>query len=209
MSLRYNIRRKQKELRHELPPSQYYLIEEIIDGTVGDWDSTNEFDLEHLAKQMGYKSTNKLYSMLKELDKKELIVRKSTRYPRREVLGLNPKLFGQVLTNHQTDLEKKRHLKIVVDNSQNELTKCEPRTHEVGANNSRSVSEQLTKCVLNQPQVNEIIDKKFPSDSYRQLQISSEAKELHAHEERKREYIPKGSGELAHLLERCAKGFGT
>lgn len=46
-------------------------------------------------------------------------------------------------------------------------------------------------------------------DPLRENQNLQESKELSAHEERKKEYIPKGSGQLAELLVRCAEGFGT
>lgn len=112
MSLRFNVRAKRREIRRNLTPLQNYLLDDITEGTVNEWDSKNEFDLKDLAA--GLKVTpNRVYEMVKDLEALKIIIRKPTRYRGREILGLNPELFGQVLTDHQNDLEKRRHLRVV------------------------------------------------------------------------------------------------
>lgn len=206
MAVRMNIIRKRREIRHELTPSQNYLLDDIMLGTINDWDSSNQFDLEELANGLGYKSTDKLYLMLKQLANKKIIIRKPTKYPGLEILGLNPEFFGQVLIDHQNALEKNRSLKIVVDNSQDKLTDHKEITYEPKASNLRTVSDQLTNSKLLSTQPIENIEQNFPLDSYRCEQISSEAKELIAHEERKREYMPKGSESIYEKIERWKQG---
>lgn len=115
MSLRYNVREQRRKIRRDLKPLENYLLDDIAEGTINSWDSQNEFDLKILALGLGIK-VNRIYSMLKDLSERSIIVRKPTRYPGREILGLNPAFFGQILTNHQHELEKKRHLTLVWDN---------------------------------------------------------------------------------------------
>lgn len=167
MALRANVREKRRELRKDLTPSQNYLLDDITEYTVNGWSSTKEFDLDQLATGLGYKTTDKIYLLLKQLHKKGLIIRKPTKYAKREILGLNPKVFGQVLINHQHETEKRKHLKLLP-----QLTKQESTTYEAGVNDLQSVSQSLTDHKLKLDQPIEIIKENRPIDSYRSLQIS-------------------------------------
>lgn len=124
MAIRFNVADKRRNLRvsKEVTPAEYFLLEEIERGTIGAHNakrmicSEAEFYLKDLAENLGI-LVNKIYVQLKSLQKKNLIVRRSTRSKGLEIIGLNPTEFGQVLIDTQHEIEKKRHLKLAVDNS--------------------------------------------------------------------------------------------
>lgn len=167
MSLRCNVIRKRKELRSTLSPRENYLLDDIQEGTIGDWQSLGEFNLEDLAKGLNIRM-NKIYVLLKNLHTKDIIVREKTKHKKLEMLGLNPNIFGQILSNHQHGIEKKKHLRLV------------PNQDAVSPKSGLNESQIRTDLVPKRDQIylqhNDIIDKKSPLDSYRCLQMSSDAK---------------------------------
>lgn len=112
MSLRHNVISKRREIRRDLTPLQNYLLDDITLGTVYNWKSQNEFDLKELARGLKV-PPNRIYELLKDLEERKLIVRKPTQYRGRETLGLSAEIFGQILSNHQNDIEKVKHLRLV------------------------------------------------------------------------------------------------
>lgn len=107
MSLKWTVIRVRQILRRDISPLQNYLLDDISLGTIYMWKSKNEFDIRDLATSLNVKP-NRVYELLKDLEEKKVIVREPTRYPKREVLGLNPEMFGQILTETQTQKEKFR-----------------------------------------------------------------------------------------------------
>jgi hypothetical protein len=115
--------------RHELliakiiTPTESLLLEKIQLGTAGARNgkstisSEAEFFLNDLADLLHIR-INKIYVQLKSLHSKDLIIRKSTRSKGREILGLNPKKFGQILIDSQHEIEKRRHLRLVPNQDQ-------------------------------------------------------------------------------------------
>lgn len=158
MALRANVRRKRREIRRDLTPRQNYLLDDITEGTVDGWGSKSEFDLKDLAYGLGVR-VNKIYVLLKELHDQSLITREPTRYPGREILGLNPESFGQILINHQHEKEKKKHLRLVPIQDQpsplSGLAKSLKGTHII-PKEDLSLSQDI-----------EIIKESNPLDSYR------------------------------------------
>jgi hypothetical protein len=112
MAMRWNILQKKKEIRRDIQPLDNFLLDDLIEGTVNKWVSESEFDVEDLAA--GLKTgTNRVYASIKKMHAMGLITKRETRYKRRLILGLNPNFFGQILIDHQHQLEKKKHLRLV------------------------------------------------------------------------------------------------
>lgn len=149
MSTRFNVVMKCRELKKTkfITPAEYFLLEEIQIGTNGGqnqkWtmSSTAEFFLEDLSNNLGYKSMNKIWTLVKSLHQKGLITREYTRSKGREILGLNSKVFGQILIDSQHLLEQQRQLKMVVDNSK------KPPTVRVDGTHGSCVDELRSECV--------------------------------------------------------------
>ena len=162
MAIRFNVIDKRRQLQREkaITPAESCLLQEIELGTIGarnkkkNMGSQAEFYLEDLSNNLGYKSVNKIWTLLKSLEKKQLIIRKPTRSKGLELIGLNPAVFGQILIDKEHQKEKKRHLRLV-DNSEPVVDKvetptheaCKP-THEVCAVHTRIESEAPTNRVL-------------------------------------------------------------
>lgn len=176
MALRFNVIDKRRHLwiTKAVTPSEYFLLEQIEIGTMGANNSRStimsktEFILEDLSLQLGYKSPMKIWKLLKDLHKKNLITREHTRFKGVEVIGLNPEVFGQVLINKHHELEKTRHLKLV-DNSKPEQTNHLPITNESFVDHKRSVCEPQTKCLQNDDQISDIIDENVLLESSRSI----------------------------------------
>lgn len=208
MALMFNVEDKHIELEawKEITPHESLLLRIIRRGTVGSLNKRNdftieaEFYLEDLAKKMNV-MVNKIYVYLKSLEKKKLIIRKKTRSRGLEILGLNTDIFGQLLIDSQLKEDQERHLKLVVDNSKKAVDKLKQKlpkqdlpSPKLGPDSSYYRSEQ----VLNQDQI------EHKSSTYTAsipIKNCSRLKsELAAHEERKREYIPKGTQKLPDIL---------
>ncbi len=90
-----------------------------------------EFYISDLSKALGYKEKDKIWKILKSLHAKKYIIREKTRTKDKEILGLNPEVFDQILIDKQHEVSKKRHLSLVVnthdssvDNTQNDVDNC-------------------------------------------------------------------------------------
>ena len=180
MSLQFNVlfKRRQLAINKEVTPSEYYLLEEIEIGTIGARNSKYqicsiaEFDLNSLSYNLGYKEKDKIWKLVKSLHKKGLIIRKKTNIKTKEILGLNPKVFGQVLIDSYHQVEKKRHLKLVETPTQYLVENKEPTKHlgttdESSPTNERFVGDEPTKRREISSQHIEIIEEKNALDSFR------------------------------------------
>lgn len=195
MSTRFNILQKRRMIRRSLKPLENYLLDDIEEGTLYKWSSESEFDLEDLSLSLGT-GVNRIYSMLSSLHERGIIVKRDTRYKRRFVLGLDPDFFGQILTNHQNELEQKRHLSLVVDNKGNGVDNSRKQvpngTNEVpnGTNEVPKTKRRSPKQEKKIANCREIIEEKSPIDPYR-LDIDVfrvKLGELHSFPEAKSQY---------------------
>lgn len=204
MGLRYNVADIHLELAitKKITPTEDQLLRLIELGTIGARNrkreicSKSEFYLEDLASSLQVRK-NKIYVNLKSLHSKKLIIRKSTRSKGVEILGLNPKIFGQVLPDRQHDAEKKRHLKLVPNQDQ-----ASPESGPVKSGNR-------TYLVPNQdqiePHVAEIIEEKNALDSFRPNLDSSRLVEDEQSEESFTQPEPedKRDPRLIAIINRC------
>ena len=165
-----------------ITPAEDNLLKIIEMGTIGARNSRSqicsksEFYLEDLALILGILK-NKVYVHLKSLEKKNYIVREKTRSKGREVLGLNPKVFGQILPDQQHERERRRHLKLVdnnpngVDNSgspdQPEVQNEDDSDPESGHPESLIGTSSETIQDQSQLQVSETVNENSPLDSSR------------------------------------------
>lgn len=121
MGAQLNVIDKRIELlvSKQITPTESLLLELIHLGTAAARNgksticSKAEFFIEDLSSDLGYKSVNKVWTLLKSLHKKNLITREPTRSKGRDIMGLNPEVFGQILIDTQHEVEKRRHLKLV------------------------------------------------------------------------------------------------
>lgn len=97
-----------------------------------------EFFISDLSAALGYKKKDKIWTILKSLEKKKYIVREKTRNKDAEILGLNPKVFDQILIDKHHEIAKKRHLKLAVDNTGNGVDNFadEPTNRRCGTDES-------------------------------------------------------------------------
>ncbi len=182
MGMRFNIidRRHELLVNKEITSSENFLLEKIELGTIGARNARSticskaEFNLDDLSRGLGYKEKDKIWKLLKSLHKKNLIIRESTRYRGLEVLGLNPVEFGQILIDSQHAVEKKKHLKLAVDNSQNtvDIVEEEPTNHtsitdKSSVNHHQNVGSEQINCRQTDSQPQVIIDEKPLLDSSR------------------------------------------
>lgn len=191
MALRFNVVDKRRELMREkkITPAESCLLQEIELGTIGARNhkkkigSQSEFYLEDLSSNLGYKSVNKIYALLKSLKKKGYITRNPTRSKGLELIGLNKEVFGQILIDKEHNKEMKRVLRLV-HNSASCVDKSKNVTHESEVPNTRIESEshtnhvaEHTNRVQTDTQVHEITDKKAPLDSFRSILDSFKGEE--------------------------------
>lgn len=115
MAIRFNIRQKRKEIRKKLAPLENYLLDDITEATVNAWKTAHDFDIHEIATTLGT-SRGRVYAMLSKLKELKIIIDEK-KYGRLHSIGLNPEFFGQILIDHQHDLDKKKHLSLAVDNS--------------------------------------------------------------------------------------------
>jgi hypothetical protein len=89
---------------------------------------------------------------LKSCHSKNFIIREQTKYRKIEILGLNPEVFGQILIDKYHERDIKNQLQLVVDNSRSDVDNSKSQVilrdqigHEVGPNQSRSMTNLVTK----------------------------------------------------------------
>ncbi len=185
MALRLDVARKHIELAvtKKITPAEDNLLKILELGTIGAQNSRSqistkaEFFLDDLAMTMGILK-NKVYVHIKSLEAKGYITREKTRSKGREILGLNPVIFGgQILNDQQSEKEKKRHLRLVdkipflVDKSEEE-DKPEVQNQDVSSPESGPVEcQNRTEEVPNQDQntseIPEFTTEKLALDSFR------------------------------------------
>lgn len=121
MALRLDIAEKHLELavKKKITPAEDNLLKVIQMGTIGARNSRKHIcsrtlvQISQLSEKLGYKEKDKIWKLLKSLQTKGYIVREKTINKDQEMIGLNPKVFGQVLADKQHEKEKKRHLTLV------------------------------------------------------------------------------------------------
>ncbi len=121
MALRLDIAEKHLELAvtKKITPAEDNLLKVIQMETIGARNTRKHIcsrtivQISELSEKLGYKEKDKIWKLLKSLQTKGYIVREKTINKDQEWIGLNPKVFGQVLADRQHDKEKKRHLTLV------------------------------------------------------------------------------------------------
>jgi len=181
MAIRFNIVDKRRELRSQLKPAENYLLDEIELATIGGRNekrtiaSEAQLYIEDLSNALGYKEKDKIWSLLKSLQNKKLIIRRPTRSKGLEIIGLNPEIFGQILIDKQDAIERRKHLKLVkpMNDSKNEHPIRRSETDESSVSIRRSIGHEPTDRRLDQTEELEIIEEKSALDSSRSLLDSS------------------------------------
>jgi hypothetical protein len=127
MAMRFNIAEKHLELAvtKKITQAEDNLLKVIELGTIGDITSKKEFFLDDLSEKLGYKTPMKIWKLVKSLETKKLITREKTKSKGREIIGLNPEFFDQVLIQKYHEMDKRKHLKLAVDNSKNDVDNFE------------------------------------------------------------------------------------
>lgn len=118
MALRNNVQDLKLDLWHEVKPLEYYLIEIIIDKTIKWRSKMAKISIEELTERTRQRH-DYIYIALKNLEKKGIIIRRKVKHD--WFIGLNEEYFGGLLIKrHEESLqERKKKIKIVVDNSKN------------------------------------------------------------------------------------------
>lgn len=156
MALRLDVAEKHLELavKKKITPAEDNLLKIIEMGTIGARNSRSQIcskamvHISDLSEKLGYKEKDKIWKLLKSLYTKGYITREKTRNKDQEVIGLNPKVFGQILAEQQHEREKKRHLRLV-DNCGSHVDKstdnssAEPTDHRCSTD-SPSVPNRQT-----------------------------------------------------------------
>ncbi len=182
MAFKMNIAEIHLELavNKEITPAEDHLLKAIEIGTIGARNSRNqicskaEFFIDDLSERLGYKTPMKIWALLKSSQNKNLIIREKTKSKGKEILGLNPKVFGQILIDSQHEIEKKRHLKMVVDNSQSDVDNFSSEqtnrlrfTNEPFAIHKRIVCDSQTNRLRSSIEPVENIEENSSLDSFR------------------------------------------
>jgi hypothetical protein len=184
MSRRMNVANTVFELAvtKKITPAERNLIDIIEMGTIGAKNDSRQFStkaqfiIDDLSSALRYKEKDKIWKLLKSLDKKGVITREKTRFKNAEIIGLNPRMMGQILIDKLHDDETKRMgLRVVVDNSKDKPTIHPGTTDESSVNHVRSVGSQRTDRPESITQTHEIIDENSLLDSYR-LNLDSSRK---------------------------------
>ena len=192
MAYRMDVARKHLQLSvsRKVTPAEGNLLRFLEIGTIGADNSRRqitakaEFFIQDLSDALGYKTKMKIWSLLKSLEKKGFIIREKTRSKDREILGLNPKVFTQILIDRHHERDKKRHLSIAVDNTKPAVDNPDPdqntsqtmhmsTTHESYVEDIQSVCEEQTERLFSESQVPEIRPENLALDSSRSLLDSS------------------------------------
>lgn len=121
MALRLDIAEKHLELcvQKKITPAEDNLLKVIQMASIGARNNRKHIcsrtliQVSELSQKLGYKEKDKIWKLLKSLHTKGYIVREKTINKDVEVIGLNPKFFGQILVEKQHEKEKKRHLTLV------------------------------------------------------------------------------------------------
>lgn len=149
MAYRIDVARKHFELsvQRKVTPAEGNLLLFLEMGTIGAQNSRSqicskaEFYIEDLSKALGYKEKAKIWRILKSLHAKNYIIREKTRSKNREVLGLNPSIFSQVLIDKHHEIDKKRHLKLAVDNTKPPVDNSTNESNTERTNGSSDTNE--------------------------------------------------------------------
>lgn len=120
-------------IQKKITPAEHNLLRLLELCTIGAQNSRSyicskiDFQIEDLSNALGYKEPAKIWRLLKSLENKKIILREKTRAKGTEILGLNPEVFGRILISRHEALDKKRHLRIAVDNTRSRVdkSKCE------------------------------------------------------------------------------------
>jgi DNA-binding MarR family transcriptional regulator len=121
MAYKLSVARKHIELAvtKKVTPVESNLLRLLEIGTIGAQNGRShitdkaEFYISDLSKALGYKEKAKIWRVLKSLEKKGYIIREKTRHNDKEILGLNPLVFDQILIDKQHEIARKRHLTLV------------------------------------------------------------------------------------------------
>jgi hypothetical protein len=195
MALRLDVARKHIQLmvKKKITPTESAFLHFLEIHTIGADNSRKQICskaqiyLEDIASELEIPKS-RVYSILKSLDSKSYIIREKTRSKGLEVLGLNPDVFTQILTDRQHEEERRRNLRLAVDNTKN--PEPEPKVEDqkqdqeqeqiLNQTGTDSVPIQDTNCTnqdqnVNQTpsQVPEIIDGRPSLYSSRPNYISS------------------------------------
>lgn len=188
MALRVQVYEKHLELAvtRKITPAEDNLLKLIELGTIGARNSRKQicskaiFRISDLSMKLGYKEKDKIWKIVKSLHSKGYLIRDKTANKNEEVLGLDPKVFGQVLATKQHDIERKRHLSLVpddhrlgADESSVEQTDRRSITDGSSVENRRIVGASQTDRRCSSSQDTEIIEEKPLLDSSRLILDSS------------------------------------
>jgi len=144
---------------------------------------------------------NHLIPAIRSLIKKGIIKRQATSFRGAYFYEFREEHFGRVIGTKEI-YETKRGLKLLQGGKALEVP-------ELGTSRKSEVPNLGTSNRVQVPELGTSPSSKMGTDLKEKIQKSQRQKELDAHEERKRQQIPRGSTSLADLIERCAKGFGT
>lgn len=151
MAYRIDVAKKHFELsvKRKVTPAEGNLLLFLELGTIGAQNSRSqitskaEFYIEDLSKALGYKEKAKIWRLLKSLHTKGYIIREKTRSKNREILGLNPEVFTQILIDKYHEIDKKRHLRIAVDNTKPRMDNSSPESGPERTDHSVDTNEPL------------------------------------------------------------------
>lgn len=192
MAYRIDVARKHFELsvQRKVTPAESNLLLFLELGTIGAQNSRSqisskaEFYIEDISKALGYKEKDKIWKLLKSLHSKGYILRDKTRSKNREILGLNPEVFSQILIDRHHEVDKKRHLRVAVDNTKQGVdnsadgSSAQPTDRHLNTDGSSGDHRQIvthppTDHRLTQTQVSENKDENPALYSSRSIYISS------------------------------------
>lgn len=154
MSAQLNIIDKMDDLEDEkiISSTERRLLNKILLATAAGRNSRGqiltkaELYIEDLSVDLGYKKVNKIWTLLKGLKNKNLITKSRTRSKGKELIGLNPKFFGQILIDSLHADEQRRNLRIV-DKLKKKHTTQMVSTHNPCGDNTQPVGSDITSCV--------------------------------------------------------------
>ena len=157
MALRNNVNAIKLELWKEVRPLDYFLVDIIIEKTIGWCETEASISMKEFTERSG-KRSDEIYSSLKRLEETGIIRRK-----KKDIwiyFSLNEDYFGSLLIKkHQDALNLRKKMSLIVDNSK----ELDGNSVQVTRNFRLSYTEIPSK---NPAKVREIIDNLVSKDTY-------------------------------------------
>lgn len=150
------------ELWKILKPLELFIVDIIIEKTIGWRTKAAKFTIEELKEKTGQKHTH-IYPALKKLESMGIIFRQKQKHDL--IIGLNENYFGGLLIKKHEDADQARRnkIKIVVNNVSESRTENVPNSNNSCADSVQDMNESGTQ---KEAQPHEIIEESSPLKTF-------------------------------------------